>query len=109
MRLIKGQHRITHKTRSTMSYPLSPTIHRHTEMKFDFAHLKWGGMPMPHQISNQTAILVNFFGALSIRYPRCLNDGLISTHVIYHTNKPIIENFKWLTENFFHGLHTRSF
>ena len=42
-----------------MADPLAPAIHRDPHVQLQFAHLKRGRVVMPHEVSDQTTVLVH--------------------------------------------------
>ena len=68
-------------------------------MKFEFTHLKRGGVPVAQQVTNQITIFTDFLGADAIRDARCLHDGSIGPHVIDDANETIIQNREFNAED----------
>ena len=61
-------------------------------MEFDLAHLERGRVPVAHQIADQTCVVLNGFGALTVRHTRRLTDRSVIAHVVHNPNKAVIQH-----------------
>ena len=54
---------------------------------------------MPHEISDQSGILTDLPGALSIGNPSGLNDCRIVAHIVDHANESVVEDRQRLEQD----------
>src|SRR5216117_1117258 len=68
-------------------------------MKLDLTHLERRGMTMAHEISDESPILVDLLGSLSIGNSSGLNNRFVRTQIINHSDKSIVQHFKRDTQD----------
>ena len=70
-----------------MANPLPRNEDRHGNMELKFHHFKWRGMPVPHQVSNQTAIFIDMLGALAVTHARTLHNGKVGSLALRYQSR----------------------
>jgi hypothetical protein len=79
-----------------MSDPLPPNIHWCPHVQLDLTHLEGSRVHVPHQITDESAVIADAFRAGAIRHPSRLNDSGITSHVIYDPYKAVIKDFEFV-------------
>ena len=75
-----------------MANPLACHKNRQFNVQFDFAHFKWGRMPMTHQVTDQPFVILNRLCAFAVTHPRGLTNRGVIPHIIDHPHKPVIQH-----------------
>ena len=82
----------------SMPHPLAYHKNRCLDMKLEHDHFKWRRVLVPHQISNQPAVLAHGLGALSVGDPRRLYDALVAAHVVHQAHEAIAGHLQLLVK-----------
>ena len=77
-----------------MSNPLSPTVHRHTDVQFYLAHFKRCRVLMSHQVAYQATVFLDFLCTPAVGNTGGLNDRLIGTHVVHDADESIVKDLE---------------
>ena len=75
-----------------MADPLPPGVHGHADEEFQLDHLERRGVPVPHQVADQRAIVGNRSGALAVAHPRGLDHRLIIAHDVHQADEAIVQD-----------------
>ncbi len=75
----------------SVSYPLSPTVHRDAQMKFEFDHFKRGRMSVSHQVADHATVIAGFLRAFSVTHTCCFDNSPVVSHVIVKSHKTIVK------------------
>jgi hypothetical protein len=78
-------------------------------MQLEFAMFERTGVTFAHQVTNQTSVFTNRFGAGSIRDSCGLYDRSIVTHPIHQSNMPMLSDLKAFALHSLHVVHVFSF
>jgi hypothetical protein len=54
---------------------------------------------VPHEVSDQTTVLMNPPGPCPVGYTRSLNDGRVGAHVVDNSHETVVEYLKGLSED----------
>src|SRR6056300_1614029 len=69
--VLLGDHGITRRkliyTGGAVSHVLSGNIYGHFDVKLEFHHLKWSGVPVSEEITDETSVSSRRFSPISIR------------------------------------------
>ena len=87
-----------------MPDPLPGDENRQFDVKLDLAHLERGGVPVAHQVADQSGILLYPLGAAAIGDPGRLHDGVVISHVVDDADEAVIEDRNGLIQQ---GLERR--
>ena len=79
-----------------MPDPLPPAVHRHADEEFQLHHLEGRGVPMPHQVADQRAIVGDDAGALAVADPRGLDHRLVIAHDVHQADESIVQDGEFL-------------
>ena len=89
--------------RRAVADPLPPAIHRHADQELHLGHLERRGVPMPHEVADQRAIVRHRLRPRLIAHPGRLHHGLIVAHRIDEAHEAVVEHRKFLPAKRFDG------
>src|SRR5574342_975768 len=79
--------------------PLPCNEYGHLCVEFQRNHLKRSCMPVSHQVSYQTCVFLDFLCPFSIAYSCSLDNRRIPTHVVYQSDKSVVQCLILSSEN----------
>ena len=91
-----------------MADPLPRDEDRQLHMVFDLAHLKRGGVPVPHQIADQPGIFGSPPSAAAIGHAGGLHDGVVVAHIVDDADEAVIQHRHRLVQHGFQCRHGRA-
>ena len=75
-----------------MADPLPPAVHRHADQELDLGHLERRGVPVPHQVADQRAVVGDLARAFAVADARRLHHGLVVAHHVDQADEPVVEH-----------------
>ena len=84
--------------------PLPGDEDRQFDVELDLAHLERCGVPVPHQVADQSFVVADRFRALAVGDPGRLHHGRVVPHVVDHADEAVVEHGQRLEQE---GLHRR--
>ena len=74
--------------------PLPPAVHRHADQQFHLGHLEGRGVPVPHQVADQRAIVGDVPRAGRVAHPGRLDHRMIVAHHVDQADESVVEDGK---------------
>src|SRR5690606_1064348 len=91
-----------------MTDPLARDEDRQLDVKLYLAHLEGRGVTVPHQIADETTILLHALGTTAIGNAGRLDDSRIVAHIVDDPDETMIQNRQRAVENLFQGRYRRT-
>ncbi len=77
-----------------MPNPLAPTVHRHADQKLHLGHFEGCGVPVPHQIADQRAIVRNRPRAGRVADPCRLDHRVVVAHHVGQADEAVVKDLE---------------
>jgi hypothetical protein len=72
--------------------PLPPAVHWHADEELELGHLEGRRVPVPHQVTDQRAVIGDLFRAGSIAHTGRLYDCRIVAHAVDEAHEAVVEH-----------------